>query len=165
MALHPALGAEPTLTRAAVPTGQAAARILFVCTQNSARSQIAEAILRDVGGPRVSVFSAGTHPGQVHPLTWRILSENGIDDRGLRSKSLSEFEGQPFDYIVTVCDHARENCPVFGGTGVRQLHWSLPDPVAVNDEAARHEAFVDVTRQIQTRIVFFLAQIDADLRV
>ncbi len=90
-------------------------RVLFVCIGNSARSQMAEAILGHVGGPDFDVHSAGTHPGGVNPLTIRALAEIGIDWSGARSKSVTEYLDQPFDYVITVCDQAREACPVFPG--------------------------------------------------
>jgi arsenate reductase (thioredoxin) len=104
-------------------------RVLFVCTGNSARSQMAEAILGRVGGSEFEVHSAGTHPGSVNPLTIRALSEIGIDWSDARSKSVSEYLDQPFDYVITVCDQAREACPVFPGGRVR-LHWGFEDPAA-----------------------------------
>ena len=104
-------------------------RVLFVCTGNSARSQMAEAILGRLGGPAFDVRSAGTHPGTVNPLTIRALSEIDIDWSDARSKSVGEFLDEPFDYVITVCDQAREACPVFPGGRVR-LHWGFEDPAA-----------------------------------
>ena len=104
-------------------------RVLFVCTGNSARSQMAEAILGRLGGAGFEVRSAGTHPGVVNPLTIRALAEVGIDWSDARSKSVSEFVDEPFDYVITVCDQAREACPVFPGGRVR-LHWGFEDPAA-----------------------------------
>ena len=104
-------------------------RVLFVCTGNSARSIIAEALLRRHGGDRFEVFSAGTEPRGVNPLTLRVLHEAGIDASTARSKSVSEFLGQPFDYVVTVCDQARQACPVFPGSH-ESLHWGYEDPAA-----------------------------------
>ena len=90
-------------------------RVLFICTGNSARSQMAEAILGRLGGSDFDVQSAGTHPGGVNPLTVRALSEIGVDWSGARSKSVVEYLDEPFDYVITVCDQAREACPVFPG--------------------------------------------------
>ena len=104
-------------------------RVLFVCTGNSARSLMAEALLRRHGGDRFEVFSAGTEPRGVNPLTLRVLHEAGIDASTARSKSVSEFLGQPFDYVVTVCDQARQACPVFPGSH-ESLHWGYEDPAA-----------------------------------
>ena len=102
-------------------------RLIFVCTGNSARSQMAEAILRREGGDAFEVVSAGVDPRGVHPLTVRVLAEAGIDISAARSKSVNDFVGQPFDYVVTVCDRARESCPYFPG-GRETLHWGFDDP-------------------------------------
>ena len=107
-----------------------AIRVLFVCTGNSARSVMAEALLRTRGGTAFEVNSAGTEPKGVNPLTVRVLAEAGIDASFARSKSVSEFLDQPFDYVVTVCDQARQACPVFPG-GRERLHWDFEDPAAV----------------------------------
>jgi arsenate reductase len=105
-------------------------RILMVCTGNSARSQMGEAWLRYLGGARYEVASAGTHPSRVHPLAIAVMDERGIDLRGHRSKSVNEFLHHPFDYVITVCDQAAEQCPTFPGPAQRE-HWSFPDPAAV----------------------------------
>ncbi len=95
------------------PVSEAPIRVLFVCTGNSARSQIAEAVLKQLGGQDFAVFSAGTEPRDVNPYTVRVLADAGIDWSAARSKSIDEFVGQPFDYIITVCDRARQSCPIF----------------------------------------------------
>jgi arsenate reductase len=128
-------------------------RVLFVCTGNSARSQIAEAVLGRIGGDDFAVFSAGTEPKGVNPLTVRVLDEAGIDWSNARSKSVQEFLGQPFDYVITVCDSARQTCPVFPGTHNR-LHWDLEDPAEVEgpDErkpAAFRETYQELDRRIR----------------
>src|SRR5688572_18257518 len=102
-------------------------RVLFLCTHNSARSQMAEALLRKLGGEDIEVFSAGSEPTSIHPLAAKVMSDLGIDLSGHRSKHLDEYVGQDFDYIVTVCDRVREVCPVFPGDP-EQIHWSIPDP-------------------------------------
>ena len=102
-------------------------RVLFVCTGNSARSVMAEALLRSKGGDRFEVHSAGTEPKGVNPLTLRALAEAGIDASWARSKSVTEYLGQRFDYVVTVCDQARQVCPVFPGVH-QSLHWGYEDP-------------------------------------
>ncbi|WP_376790210.1 arsenate reductase ArsC [Thermoflexus sp.] len=103
-------------------------RVLVLCTGNAARSQMAEGLIRAALGDRVQVFSAGTHPaGYVHPMAIQVMREIGIDISGHRSKSLSEFIGQPFDLVLTVCDHAAEECPVWPGQGER-MHIGYPDP-------------------------------------
>jgi len=105
-------------------------RVLFVCTHNSARSQLAEALLQRVGGSDFEVQSAGTNATRVNPMAIRVLAERGIDWSNARSKSIGEFLDRPFDYVVTVCDDARDSCPVFPGAR-RTLHWNLEDPSEV----------------------------------
>ncbi|GIW07429.1 MAG: arsenate reductase [Dehalococcoidia bacterium] len=102
-------------------------RVLFVCTHNSARSQMAEGWLRHLAGDRFEAHSAGTEATQVRPLAIRAMAEVGIDISGQRSKTIEEYLGQPFDWVITVCDQAAEACPLFPGGGER-LHWSFPDP-------------------------------------
>jgi arsenate reductase len=127
-------------------------RVLFVCTGNSARSQISEALLRDFGGPDFAAFSAGTQPGVVNPYTIRVLDEIGIDWSGARSKSVTEFLGQPFDYVITVCDRARQTCPVFPGEH-NTMHWGLDDPAEVEGtDAAKLEAFRRTRTEVATRL-------------
>lgn len=105
-------------------------RVLILCTGNSARSQMAEGLLRHDAGDRFEVFSAGTRPGHVRPEAIAVMSELGIDLRGHRSKHVDEFSGQHFDYVLTVCDNARESCPVFPA-GTRTVHHSFEDPAAL----------------------------------
>src|SRR5215212_9884330 len=102
-------------------------RVLFLCTHNSARSQMAEGLLRQLGKGRFEVFSAGTEATHVRPLAIKAMADLGIDISGQRSKVLTEYLGEPFDYVITVCDQANESCPVFPGAKNR-LHWSFPDP-------------------------------------
>ena len=133
-----------------------AIRVIFVCTGNSARSKMAEALLRRDGGDRFEVVSAGVEPKGLHPLTVRALAAVGIDVSGARSKSVSEFLGQPFDYVVTVCDRARESCPYFPGGG-ETLHWGFDDPAeATGTEAERLAVFERVLREIAGRIRRFI---------
>jgi arsenate reductase len=133
-------------------TGLAPIRVLFVCTGNSARSQIAEALLADFGGADFAVLSAGTEPGKVNPFAIRVLDEIGIDWSGARSKSVTEFMGQPFDYVVTVCDRARQTCPVFPGNH-NTLHWGLDDPAEVEGtDQAKLEAFRRTRTEVSTRL-------------
>ena len=116
-------------------------RVLFVCTGNSARSIMAEALLRRHGGDRFEVHSAGTDPRGVNPLTLRVLAEAGIDASWARSKSVNGFLGQRFDYVVTVCDQARQVCPVFPGVH-ESLHWGYEDPAeATGTEEERLRVF------------------------
>jgi arsenate reductase len=108
----------------------AALRVLVICTGNSARSILGEALLRHLGQGRIEARSAGTHPKGVNPFSLRALAEAGIPADGLESTSVSAYLGETFEYVITVCDSAREACPVF--PGARQtLHWGLPDPAAV----------------------------------
>jgi arsenate reductase len=112
-----------------------------VCTGNSARSLLGEALLRDRGGADFEVHSAGTHPSGVNPLTLQVLAEAGISSDGLRSKSVAEYLDQHFDYVITVCDDARQACPVFPGVH-ESLHWGYDDPSAVEGtEGVRLAAF------------------------
>jgi arsenate reductase len=131
-------------------------RVIFVCTGNSARSQMAEALLRRDGGAAFEVVSAGVDPRAVNPLTIRALDGVGIDIREARSKSVTEFLGQSFDYVITVCDRARESCPVFPG-GSRTLHWGFDDPAeAEGTEAERSAVFERVLLEISRRIHAFV---------
>ncbi len=104
-------------------------RVLILCTGNSARSQMAEGLLRNMAGDRFEIFSAGTHPVALNPLAVEVLREIGVDISHHRSKSVDEFTGQQFDSVITVCDNARESCPVFPGAGER-IHHNFPDPAA-----------------------------------
>lgn len=104
-------------------------KVLILCTGNSARSQMAEGLLRHLAGERVEVFSAGSKPSMVNPFAIEAMRNRGIDISGQRSKHLSEYLQQPFDYVITVCDQAAETCPIFPGRAQR-IHWSFPDPAA-----------------------------------
>lgn len=127
-------------------------RVLFVCTGNSARSQMAEALLQREGGGAFEAFSAGTEAKGVNPLTIRALASIGIDWSGARSKPVTEYLDQPFDYVITVCDRARESCPVFPG-GRTKLHWSFDDPAeAVGTEAERLAVFERIRDEIDRRL-------------
>lgn len=131
-------------------------RILVVCTGNSARSVMAEALLRTHGGAAFEVHSAGTEPRGVNPLTLHVLAEAGIDGSFARSKSVDEFAGQSFDYVITVCDQARQSCPVFPGEGAR-LHWGYEDPAAAEgSDEARLAVFRRVFTQIGERVHLFI---------
>jgi arsenate reductase len=127
-------------------------RVLFVCTGNSARSVMAEALLRQHGGDAFEVYSAGTEPKGINPLTLRVLAEAGIDASWARSKSVDEYLGQSFDYVVTVCDQARQSCPVFPGVH-ESLHWGYEDPAAAEGtEDERLAVFRTVFIQLGERI-------------
>jgi arsenate reductase len=124
-------------------------RVLVLCTGNSARSQMAEGLLRYDAGDRFEVASAGTHPSIVRPEAVAVMRELGIDISGHRSKSVDEYTGQPFDIVLTVCDNAREACPLFPGTGTR-LHRGFTDPAAVQgSESERLAAFRTVRDEIR----------------
>jgi arsenate reductase len=116
-------------------------RVLILCTANSARSQMGEAILRQLAEDRFEVVSAGTHPSFVHPLAIEAMREVEMDISRQRSKSMDEFQGQEFEAVITVCDQARDQCPVFAGRAAR-VHYNIPDPAAVQGtEEERLEAF------------------------
>jgi arsenate reductase (thioredoxin) len=130
-------------------------RVLVLCTGNSARSQMGEGLFRAAGGDDYQVFSAGTKPSQVRPEAIDVMREIGIDISRNRSKSVEEFAGQSFHCVVTVCDNARDNCPVFPGGGQR-IHWSFEDPAAVQGtEEERRAAFRRIRDQIQERVKAF----------
>ena len=133
------------------------ARVLILCTGNSARSQMAEGLLRHDGGNRFEVESAGTKPGHVRPEAIAAMREVGIDLSEHRSKSVDEFLGQEFDYVITVCDNAKESCPVFPGR-VRRVHWSFEDPAAaMGDETAKLSVFRRVRDEIREKLREFIA--------
>jgi ArsR family transcriptional regulator, arsenate/arsenite/antimonite-responsive transcriptional repressor / arsenate reductase (thioredoxin) len=125
--LHPALRIPPPEARPPIVEGPRQRRLLFVCTGNSARSQLAEAIARNLAPGSVEILSAGPQPTVVHPVTLTVLKELGLPADGLRSKGIEQVRGK-FDFVVTLCDVARENCPPFAGRP-ELVHWSLPDPV------------------------------------
>jgi ArsR family transcriptional regulator, arsenate/arsenite/antimonite-responsive transcriptional repressor / arsenate reductase (thioredoxin) len=158
--LHPALACAQPVTGSRLPQsstqdevgeGERPFRVLFLCTHNSARSQLAEGILR-ARGERVEVFSAGSEPGRIHPLAIRAAATLQIDISAQRSKHMGEFSGQKFDYVITVCDRVREACPVFPGDPL-MIHWSFPDPAAVTgSEDEQLQAFIKTARELSTRI-------------
>lgn len=167
--LHPALAcAQPV---ASAPTalagtdgeegeGKRPFRVLFLCTHNSARSQLAEGILRATGGDLVEVASAGSEPGTVHPLAIRAAATMTIDISQQQAKHLDEFAGQTFDYVITVCDKVREACPVFPGDP-KQIHWSFADPAAVpGTEEEKFQAFLQTARELSTRISYLRLMIE-----
>ena len=154
--LHPGLAA-PVGTQAekAVAEGPRT-RVLFLCTHNSARSQMAEGILRALGGDRFEVESGGTQPSRVHPLAIKAMAKRQIDISAQTSKNMERFADQRFDYVITVCDLASEVCPVFPGAPER-IHWSIPDPAAVDgSERERLAAFERAADELLTRIRYLL---------
>jgi arsenate reductase len=131
-------------------------RVLILCTGNSARSQMAEGLFRHLAGENWDVFSAGTRPSHVRPEAISVMREVGIDISRHQSKSVDGFIGQQFDLVITVCDNAKESCPVFPGK-TRQLHWPFDDPAAVEgSQEIREAAFRKIRDQIDARIRGFL---------
>jgi ArsR family transcriptional regulator, arsenate/arsenite/antimonite-responsive transcriptional repressor / arsenate reductase (thioredoxin) len=140
--------------------------VLFLCTGNSARSQMAEALLRQLSRNRIDVCSAGTAPQpDVHPLARATLeTKYGIDATDLQPKSLTRFLDRRFDYVITVCDRAAETCPVFPGDPHR-IHWSFEDPAAVQDETGRRRAFEHVAAGLMGRLRIWLSLPEISRRV
>ena len=164
-ALHPGLGLSTTTTATAQRAERARrARVLFLCTGNSARSQIAEGLIARLAGGTVEAVSAGSHPKPLHTNAVRAMRERGIDLAGRRSKHLDEFVGQRFDYVVTLCDRVREICPEFPGQP-DVIHWSIPDPAREGrtDEES-YPAFVRTADELAARIPFLLHLINRDLQ-
>jgi len=157
-ALHPALGPGERPPGAALTPP---VRVLFLCTGNGARSQMAEALAQRRSAGLVQAFSAGSRPGSLHPNTVRVMAEHGIDVRGRAAKHLSVFSADRFGYVITLCDRVREVCPEFPGHP-RHVHWSIPDPAAAGDtEEASYPAFQATAAELETRIGFLLAAIAA----
>ncbi len=130
-------------------------RVLVLCTGNSARSQMAEGLFRRRVGDRYEFFSAGTKPTSVRPEAIEVMREIGIDISGHRSKSIDEFAGQEFAYVITVCDNAKESCPVFPGR-TQRIHWSFEDPAAVQGPTEqRLAAFRRIRGEIHGRVEEF----------
>jgi arsenate reductase len=128
-------------------------QVLFLCTGNSARSQMAEGILRHLAGDMFEVFSAGTHPRGLHPKSTEVMKEIGIDIGDQRSKDVSEFKDQQFDYVITVCDRARQACPTF--PGAEPLHWGFDDPAEAPAEV-QDRMFRRVRDELLARLRLFL---------
>ena len=134
-------------------------RVLILCTGNSARSQMGEGLLRHEAGDLFEVASAGVNPVSVKPEAIEAMREIGVDISAHRSKSVDEFKGQQFDYVITVCDNANERCPIFPGQ-TKRLHWSFEDPAAVEgDETTRLAVFRRVRDEIKDRLQFFITEI------
>ena len=131
-------------------------RVLFLCTGNSARSQMAEGLLRHLAGDKFEVFSAGVRPTQLNPLAIKVMSEIGIDISKQKSKSIKEFFGQQFDYVITVCDNAKQTCPAFPGK-YGKIHWKLEDPAEVQgSEEDKTKFFREIRNKIDNKIKKFL---------
>jgi arsenate reductase len=132
-------------------------RVLFVCTGNRARSQMAEGLLRHIAGDHFEVHSAGTLPSGMSELTVEAMREVGIDVASQWSKHVDDFDGQVFDYVITVCDHAREECPVFPGG--KQFHWSIEDPTDIEARGVPLvEAFRIAREELRKRIETFAGE-------
>jgi arsenate reductase len=132
-------------------------RVLILCTGNSARSQMAEGLLRHYGGETFEVVSAGIDPSFVRPEAIEVMREIDIDISSHRSKSVEEFIGQPFDYVITVCDNANQRCPIFPGAS-RRIHWSIEDPAAIEGNAeTRLEAFRIARNELRKLLSEFIA--------
>ena len=130
-------------------------RVLILCTANSARSQIAEGLLRHTAGDKVEVFSAGSQPSQVNPFAVRAMDDRGIDIRSHESQHLNMYLTTEFDYVITVCDNAAETCPIFPGKAQR-IHWSFPDPAAVEgSEADVLASFITVRNGLEEKLTAF----------
>ena len=167
-AIHPGLLASRPSTTADVPAAPPAgerrrpSQVLFVCTGNGSRSQIAEALLRDMDPNNVEVVSAGSQPKPIHPNAIKVLAERGIDISSARSKPLSEFTGRHFDHVITVCDKVREICPEFPGQR-RATHWSIEDPSRLPGSLRTTlPAFRAVAADLESRLRFLITAIEHD---
>jgi protein-tyrosine-phosphatase len=161
-ALHPGLQfvAPPPRPPGSGRRGRPRPRVLFLCTGNSARSQMAEAMLEHLSGGAIGAESAGSMPKPLHPDAVRTMANRGIDIGGNRTKHLDEFVAQRFDMVITLCDRVREVCPEFPNAGER-VHWSVPDPAAAGDDArATSRAFEAVASELETRIGFLIRLLD-----
>jgi len=158
-------GLHPALRLVSPPAGsvepvRTSARVLFLCTGNSARSQIAEGLLQALAGGRVAACSAGSHPKRLHPNAVRVMSVRGIDLSDRSAKHLDTFIGQRFDYVISLCDRVREVCPQFPGHP-DLVHWSMPDPALDGDtDAGTYPSFERLAADLEARIRFFLHVID-----
>jgi protein-tyrosine-phosphatase len=163
--LHPGLRLVP----AAPAEGRrhsagASARVLFLCTGNSARSQMAEAMVESLAAGTIDAFSAGSHPKPLHRNAVRAMREHGIDIAGRRSKHLGEFTGEHFDYVVSLCDRVREVCPEFPDRP-DLIHWSIPDPAREGDtDRETYPAFQRTATELATRVAFLLDLINDNPR-
>jgi protein-tyrosine-phosphatase/DNA-binding transcriptional ArsR family regulator len=159
-ALHPALKLSPQPVDRDRRRDGATTRVLFLCTGNSARSQMAEALVEELAAGSVEARSAGSHPKPLHPNAVRAMRVHGIDLRGRRSKHLGEFSGESFDYVVSLCDRVREVCPEFPGHP-DTIHWSIPDPGrAGGDDDETYPAFQGTAAELATRVPFLLDLIE-----
>jgi protein-tyrosine-phosphatase len=155
--LHPALlRASATRSAARVARTRRRPRVLFLCTGNSARSQMAEALLRHRSGGAADAASAGSHPKPLHPYAVRVMRKQGVDISGNRTKHFDEFAGQRFDLVVTLCDRVREVCPEFPSHRT-PVHWSIPDPAQAGpDDRSSYEPFERTAAELDGRVRFLL---------
>jgi ArsR family transcriptional regulator, arsenate/arsenite/antimonite-responsive transcriptional repressor / arsenate reductase (thioredoxin) len=154
-ALHPGLALAPPRGEGDAARGRRV-RVLFLCTGNSTRSQMAEALLQNLAGDTIEGCSAGSHPKSVHPNAVRVMHERGIDFSGKASKHLSRFARRRFDYVVTLCDRVREVWPEFPGDPER-IHWSIADPALEREsDEESYPAFQRTAVEIETRVRFLL---------
>jgi len=163
-ALHPALRLFPDgLSLPDVSSLASRQRVLFLCTENSARSQMAEALLRHLSRGGLEVFSAGSAPTRVHPFALQVLEASGIDTTGLHAKHFDTFADQPFDRVITVCDRVRETCPTFPSDPER-IHWSFADP-AQDAGSVEHQyrAFEQTSLQLTTRLRFLMIHLEREM--
>jgi len=131
-------------------------KIIFLCTGNSCRSQMAEGFMRSMAGDKFEVFSAGVEPAQVNPYAIKVMAEAGIDISAYRSKSVKEFLNQEFDYVITVCNHARQVCPVFPGQH-QNIHWDIEDPAGFQgNEQEKLNFFRKIRDEIKEKCLNFL---------
>ena len=139
-------------------------RVLFLCTHNSARSQMAEGLLRSIAGERFEAHSAGTEATLVRPEAITVMGEIGVDISGQTSKALAPMLGEPFDWVITVCDRAKESCPVFPEARAT-AHWSIDDPAAVSgSEPERLKAFRVARDELRSRVTAFVSGVHSERR-
>ncbi|HEY0649365.1 ArsR family transcriptional regulator [Phenylobacterium sp.] len=156
-ALHPGLRLAPPQRDDAL----VGAKVLFLCTGNSARSQMAEALARALSGGAIEAVSAGSHPKALHPNAVRVMAEDyGLDIAGQASKSLDLFEGERFDWVISLCDRVREVCPEFPDRP-EVVHWSIPNPATGEPDDVTYPLFRDTAAELSTRIGFLIADMAA----
>jgi protein-tyrosine-phosphatase/DNA-binding transcriptional ArsR family regulator len=161
-ALDPGLRLGPLPVNSGGPKPRGAPRVLFLCTGNSARSQMAEALLEHLSGHAIRARSAGSHPKALHPNAVRVMAECGIDISGYRTKHLRGFARTRFDRVITLCDRVREICPEFPGRPVT-AHWSMPDPAQEGDaDDAPYPAFLRTAEELETRMGLLIAQMTTE---
>lgn len=162
VALHPGLGPQLSPGRSTIPRGRPG-RVLFVCTGNSARSQMAEALLIHQSQGRIEARSAGSVPKPLHPIAVEVMAERGIDISGATTKHLRRFARTRFDRVITLCDKVREICPEFPGGGP-ETHWSIPDPSLADDVTDARDAFRAVAAELDERIGLLIAELSVPTR-